>query len=120
VTELDAVALSRSHGSAVEFNRHAGMMRILGGTFLMGSDRHYAGEAPVHRVTVDAFWIDIVPVTNRKFSKFIHAIGLDPTRPFGTPLQVSGWIRRRASVSCTENTQPSHWLSLGPYFFQTV
>jgi formylglycine-generating enzyme required for sulfatase activity len=29
------------------------MMRIPGGTFRMGSDRHYPEEAPVHRVTVD-------------------------------------------------------------------
>ena len=34
------------------------MLFIPGGTFRMGSDRHYAEEAPVHRVTVDGFWID--------------------------------------------------------------
>jgi formylglycine-generating enzyme required for sulfatase activity len=34
------------------------MVWIAGGTFLMGSDKHYAEEAPVHHVTVDAFWID--------------------------------------------------------------
>ena len=32
-----------------------GMVWIPGGTFRMGSDMHYAEEAPVHRVTVDAF-----------------------------------------------------------------
>jgi len=31
------------------------MVRIPGGTFRMGSDRHYPEEAPVHRGTVDAF-----------------------------------------------------------------
>jgi formylglycine-generating enzyme len=31
------------------------MIAIPGGTFRMGSDRHYPEEAPVHRVTVDAF-----------------------------------------------------------------
>jgi formylglycine-generating enzyme required for sulfatase activity len=41
----------------------------------MGSDRHYADEAPAHRVTVDAFWIDTVPVTNREFRKFVRATG---------------------------------------------
>ncbi|MBR0883818.1 SUMF1/EgtB/PvdO family nonheme iron enzyme, partial [Bradyrhizobium liaoningense] len=30
------------------------MVWIQGGTFRMGSDRHYPEEAPVHRVTVDA------------------------------------------------------------------
>ena len=34
-----------------------------GGTFRMGSDHHYPEEAPVHRVTVEGFWIDRTPVT---------------------------------------------------------
>ncbi len=41
----------------------------------MGSDRHYPEEAPVHRVTVDGFWIDRTPVTNREFRKFVNATG---------------------------------------------
>ena len=32
---------------------HADMIRIPGGTFRMGSDKHYPEEAPVHRVTVE-------------------------------------------------------------------
>jgi formylglycine-generating enzyme len=52
-----------------------GMIRIPGGTFRMGSDKHYPEEAPVHRVTVDAFWIDRTPVTNREFRKFVDATG---------------------------------------------
>ena len=45
----------------------AEMLFIPGGTFRMGSDRHYPEEAPVHRVEVDGFWIDRHPVTNRQF-----------------------------------------------------
>ena len=52
-----------------------GMAFIPGGTFLMGSDRHYPEEAPAHRVTVDAFWIDRTPVTNRQFRQFVEATG---------------------------------------------
>jgi formylglycine-generating enzyme required for sulfatase activity len=48
---------------------------IPGGTFRMGSDRHYAEEAPAHQVTVGAFWIDRTPVTNREFRKFVNATG---------------------------------------------
>src|SRR5215204_3020792 len=45
------------------------MVLIPGGTFRMGSDRHYPEEAPVHRASVDAFWIDRTPVTNGQFRK---------------------------------------------------
>ena len=41
----------------------------------MGSDKHYPEEAPVHRVTVDGFWIDRTPVTNRQFKEFVKATG---------------------------------------------
>jgi formylglycine-generating enzyme len=51
------------------------MVWIPGGTFRMGSDRHYPEEAPAHRVTVDGFWIDRSPVTNREFRKFVNATG---------------------------------------------
>ncbi len=51
------------------------MLWIPGGTFRMGSDRHYPEEAPVHRVTVDGFWMDRTPVTNRQFREFIRATG---------------------------------------------
>jgi formylglycine-generating enzyme required for sulfatase activity len=51
------------------------MIRIAGGTFRMGSDHHYPEEAPVHRVTVDGFWIDRTPVTNREFRRFVEATG---------------------------------------------
>jgi sulfatase modifying factor 1 len=56
-------------------SRHADMMWIPGGTFRMGSDKHYAEEAPVHQVTVDAFWIDRTPVTNREFRDFVRTTG---------------------------------------------
>jgi formylglycine-generating enzyme required for sulfatase activity len=53
----------------------AGMIYIPGGTFRMGSDKHYPEEAPDHRVTVNSFWIDRAPVTNREFRKFVNATG---------------------------------------------
>ena len=51
------------------------MIWIDGGAFLMGSDRHYVEEAPVHRVIVDGFWIDAAPVTNSEFRAFVEATG---------------------------------------------
>ncbi len=50
-----------------------GMAAIPGGTFAMGSDKHYAEEAPVHRVTVSGFSMDRSPVTNREFAAFAAA-----------------------------------------------
>ncbi len=49
------------------------MIWIPGGTFRMGSDKHYPEEAPAHRVTVDGFWLDRHPVTNRQFREFVRA-----------------------------------------------
>ena len=53
----------------------AGMSRIPGGAFTMGSNDHYPEEAPAHRVRVDPFWIDRYTVTNREFARFVEATG---------------------------------------------
>src|SRR4051812_15345020 len=52
-----------------------GMLWISGGAFRMGSDDHYPEEVPAHRVSVDGFWIDEAPVTNRRFKIFVRATG---------------------------------------------
>src|SRR6476660_1606863 len=62
-------------GTSSEAPADGGMLYVPGGTFRMGSDRHYPEEAPSHRVTVDGFWIDRTPVTNRQFRKFVNATG---------------------------------------------
>jgi len=64
------IAALRSEGPT-----HPNMIWIPGGTFRMGSDRHYAEEAPAHDVTVSGFWIDRTPVTNRQFRKFVNETG---------------------------------------------
>src|SRR5437762_2267284 len=51
----------------------ADMVRIPGGTFFMGSDKHYPEEAPAHRVSVGGFWMDKYTVTNGEFAKFVEA-----------------------------------------------
>ena len=53
----------------------ADMLWIPGGTFRMGSDSHYPEERPVHRVSVDGFWIDRAPVTNELFARFVEETG---------------------------------------------
>jgi len=60
---------------AANANATATMVWIPGGEFGMGSDRHYPEERPVHRVSVEGFWIDRTPVTNEEFACFVEATG---------------------------------------------
>jgi formylglycine-generating enzyme required for sulfatase activity len=52
---------------------HKNMVRVPGGTFLMGSNDFYSEERSVHRVAVDGFWMDAHPVTNAEFRCFVKA-----------------------------------------------
>lgn len=56
-------------------DRFAGMVRVPGGGFAMGSERYYPEETPVRRVRIDGFWIDEAPVTNAEFAAFVAATG---------------------------------------------
>lgn len=51
------------------------MVLISGGSFLMGSDRHYSEERPMHRRTVASYLIDSHAVTNEQFSRFVADTG---------------------------------------------
>jgi formylglycine-generating enzyme len=51
------------------------MAWVPGGTFLMGSNDFYPEERPAHRATVGGFWVDIYPVTNAAFRRFVKATG---------------------------------------------
>jgi sulfatase modifying factor 1 len=51
------------------------MLWMPSGTFQMGSAAFYPEERPVHRVTVDGFWMDQGSVTNHNFRRFIEATG---------------------------------------------
>jgi sulfatase modifying factor 1 len=57
----------------------AGMVKLDGGPFLMGTDTSEGfpadGEGPVREVTVDSFYIDAYPVTNAAFAEFVSATG---------------------------------------------
>ncbi len=46
-------------------------VHIPGSQFLMGSDRFYPEERPVHEVDVEAFWIERHLVTNAQFARFV-------------------------------------------------
>ncbi|KHJ54524.1 gliding motility-associated lipoprotein GldK [Aureimonas altamirensis] len=53
----------------------SGEIWVEGGTFVMGSDNHYPEEAPAHPVKVHGFFMDVAPVTNRRFAEFVKATG---------------------------------------------
>jgi formylglycine-generating enzyme len=48
------------------------MRWIPGGTFAMGSEDFYPEERPVHRVSVNGFWMDEHPVTAAEFRRFVR------------------------------------------------
>jgi formylglycine-generating enzyme len=73
VTDADTAPLREQ--PQAETAPFPGMVWIPGGTFRMGSEKHYPEERPVHRVTVDGFWIDRDPVTNARFERFVAATG---------------------------------------------
>lgn len=51
------------------------MVFIPGGKRIMGSEKGYAEEKPLHEVTVGDFWMDETPVTNREFRAYCDAVG---------------------------------------------
>jgi len=51
------------------------LVAVPAGDYLMGSDRFYADEGPVHRVHVEAFELDEHPVTNEQFARFVDDTG---------------------------------------------
>ena len=57
-----------------------GMVLIPAGEFLMGSNNYKDEEKPVHKVYVDAFYMDIHEVTVGEYKTFVDATGYQPLR----------------------------------------
>ncbi|MDP9811343.1 formylglycine-generating enzyme required for sulfatase activity [Rhizobium tibeticum] len=70
-----ALAYDTTHRPQRQGDDNGDLVWIPGRTFVMGSNDHYPEEAPAHPVTVDGFWIEATPVTNRKFQEFVKATG---------------------------------------------
>ncbi len=60
---------------AADVDDRRDMVWVPGGTFLMGSNDFYSEERPVHRATVEGFWMDIHLATNAQFRNFADATG---------------------------------------------
>ena len=83
-TEADAVEVvapgpGRSHHVPDD------MVLIKGGSFAMGTKDGLAVEGPVHRVTLDSFWIERHEVTVAQFAQFVKATG------YKTESEKAGW-----------------------------
>lgn len=48
------------------------MVLIPAGEFIMGSDKGFVDELPVHTVYLDAFYIDLLEVTNREYQDCVE------------------------------------------------
>ena len=94
-----------SHSVASAERVPTGMVYIPGGTFRMGSDSHYPEEAPAHRVTVDGFWIDRTPVTNRAVQGIRQGDRLRHRSPSRFP------TRRTIPARCRTCSMPARWCS---------
>lgn len=89
------------------------MVLIPGGTFRMGSNRHYPEEAPVQVVSVDRFWIDRTPVTNRQFDEFVKATGyVTVAEQPPDPKQYPGALPRMLRPGSLVFTPPRHPVDL--------
>lgn len=70
-----AAALSLAPFSSSAQQPPGDMVDIPAGTFTMGSADGPADERPSHSVTLPAFRIDRLPVTNAEFATFLNAVG---------------------------------------------
>jgi sulfatase modifying factor 1 len=92
------------------------MISIPGGTFRMGSDKHYPEEAPAHRVTVDSFRIDRTPVTNREFRRFVNETGYVTFAEIAPdPKQYPGSLPHLLKAASLVFTPPKHPVDLSDW-----
>ncbi len=61
------------------------MVLIPAGEFIMGSDTGFPDEKPVHTVYLDAFYIDLLEVTNRQYQDCVEAGACQPPRQISSP-----------------------------------
>ena len=69
-------ASTQAQTTAVSANSFNKMVLVPEGYFVMGSNNGPDDEKPEHRVFVKSFLMDVLPVSNADFAKFLNARGL--------------------------------------------
>jgi iron(II)-dependent oxidoreductase len=81
-----------------------GMVRFAGGHVTLGTDdrtESYDNERPRHDIALPPFWIDVTPVTNAAFLRFVEGGGYDDRGVWSA----AGWSWRNESGV----RAPKHW-----------
>jgi len=91
------------------------MVWIPGGAFQMGSASGPGDCLPVHKVSVDGFWMDETEVTNAQFQKFVEATGYVTVaeRP-ATPREFPAGGAREFIASLKEPVEPGALVFVQP------
>jgi sulfatase modifying factor 1 len=91
-----------------------GMIRIPGGTFLMGSDDpQFADASPRHKVTLPPFYLDEHEVTNAEFAAFVqatHYVTVAERKP--DPREFPGVPASELVAGSAVFAKPTHQVSL--------
>lgn len=87
---------------------HEGMVTVQGGDTLIGSDSFYPEEKPAHHRVIDAFLLDVEPVSNVRFREFVEATGHVTTaeRPVDGYPGLPDELRVPGSIVFTPTTGP--------------
>ncbi|MBN1153688.1 formylglycine-generating enzyme family protein [candidate division KSB1 bacterium] len=88
-------------------DKNDGMVFVEAGEFLMGSDDGYNDEKPIHRVHVDAFYIDRYEVTNAQYCEFLNQKGNQQEGG-------ANWVNMN-SEDCKITTQENKYVPLNGY-----
>lgn len=107
VQQLSRLASDGRLGSAT--GSTADMVRLDGGSFLMGSETPLGfpadGEGPVRKVSIDPFYIDRFPITNERFAEFAKATGyITDAERFRWSFVFQAHIPRERQAALVEDT----------------
>ena len=109
--ETEAVAATAQDGST------AGMTRLTGGAFLMGTDSSEGfeadGEGPVREVHIDPFFLDTHPVTNEQFQDFVAETDYETeAERFGWSFVFEAFLPRKKARRARRVQQAPWWCAI--------